>query len=270
MPDIGGKSLEKSLIIPFKNGQFNCRIFGKGPEYIIALHGFGQDGNVFKKYLLPNQIIAAIDLPFHGASYLSNDKKPLSDDDLVEVVNRIRTSLSIQDFSLFAFSLGTRMAYPVIRKFAGNLRKVILVAPVGLYVNIWYWLATSTAFMRSIFKYLMMNQEKFRFFIALFYRFGLLGSSLRDFVLISAANNERGRQIYGSWCSLRHFSISPGVLVKQLSKHCKSLTLVVGSYDQVVKKESIKKAVGQSTLINIVEYPVAHGKLLGKSWDLLR
>ena len=136
----------------FKNSTIGYCRFGSGPRSAFCFHGFGEDAasfNFLAKYAGNQYTFYSIDLPFHG----NTDWKEgltFTDSDLSQILEEVlrqnnyeRQTLN-HKLTLLGFSLGGRVALSLFELIPGKFEKMVLLAPDGLKINFWYWLATQT------------------------------------------------------------------------------------------------------------------------------
>ncbi len=100
----------------------------------------------------------AIDFPFHGKT-VWKEGLIFTPEMLLEILTQIEASLPIkkEKISLLGFSMGGRAALSLMPVIAQQMEKMLLIAPDGLKLNFWYWLATQNKLGNQFFKYIMQH-----------------------------------------------------------------------------------------------------------------
>ena len=136
----------------YKNSTIGYYRFGEGPKIAVCFHGFGEDASMFgflTNYVGNQYTFYSIDLPFHGKTEWKEGLN-FTHKDLLQIVEAItrednqKQATNSQKFSLLGFSLGGRIALSLYEAMPDKIEKLVLLAPDGLKVNFWYWLATQT------------------------------------------------------------------------------------------------------------------------------
>ena len=144
----------KSSFITYRNSIIHYRESGDGENILLCFHGFGEFAETFEvvtAQLDKNIKMIAIDLPHHGATkWLEGYKFTL--DDMRHIIESC-PSIKNKKFGLMGYSLGGRIALAVFQHMPDRINKLILLAPDGLKVNFWYWLATQTSTGNRLFSY---------------------------------------------------------------------------------------------------------------------
>jgi pimeloyl-ACP methyl ester carboxylesterase len=91
--------------------------------------------------------------------------------------SNVNTSLS-QQLTLLGFSLGARIALTLYEANPEKVERLVLLAPDGLKVNFWYWLATQTWIGNKLFACTMQHPGWFLLFLKLLNKLKLVNSSI--------------------------------------------------------------------------------------------
>jgi pimeloyl-ACP methyl ester carboxylesterase len=259
--------------IPYKNSNINYRCSGRGPETLICFHGYAEEAGVFDflaRYAGHLFTIYSIDLPFHGKT---DWKEGLlfTPDDLLNIVNGILTRddkgylASSAAYMLLGFSLGGRMALSLYEAKPEAVKKLVLLAPDGLKINFWYWLATQTWAGNKLFAVTMKRPGWFFWLLKLMNKFGLINASIFKFVNYYIGNKEVRDLLYVRWTALRK--------VKPRLRTCKSfirerntpVRLVYGKHDRIILSsvgEKFRKGIEQQCTLSVIPsgHQVLHEK----------
>ena len=228
----------KSLKISINNGDFACRVYGNGNKKIIAFHGFGQSSASFSSLIKnqPEYTVYSFDLPFHGETILSGTTQSLSNEDVTDLIAQLIGRNSIEKFTLVSFSIGARLASPVIESYHQKIDTIWLLAPDGIPDNIWYRIATANKLTRSFFYLLMKNPKPIVQLTNACASLRLIHENIAKLVSRSMDSKEKSLQVYHTWISLRKLSMSQRILLSLGSK----LNFVLGEQDKIIKQSSVE------------------------------
>jgi pimeloyl-ACP methyl ester carboxylesterase len=202
---------------------------------VVCFHGYGEDGSSFRfleQKAGDQYSFYCPDLPFHGyTEWPAGD--PFTIDDLVTVVDSM-TGDSASPFILAGFSLGGRLALGLYEVMPHRISKLVLLAPDGLKVNGWYWLATQTGWGNRFFRFTMRKPGWFMGMLRLFNRLKWVNPSIFKFVQYYIGNAAVREALYQRWTSLR--KIKPGLeKIKSHIRTCKTpVELVYGKHDRII------------------------------------
>jgi pimeloyl-ACP methyl ester carboxylesterase len=254
----------KLLRTVFSNGEINWKVYGNGAKKILAFHGFGQSPEAFATLARSSSdhTMYCMDLPFHGATTITNKRIPMAPEQVVEIVNNLIKQEQIGEFSIVGFSIGVKLAFPLIQGLATQISEVTLIAPDGIKENIWYRIATGSATMRWVFKRILRSSHTTDVIVSAARSVGFVDSKTAAFAK-SALNNKQSRaRVYDIWCYLRELKLDKMEISQIINKRCLSLIFVVGEKDRVIPPESI---VGLSAKIErkkIIRLPGGHYDLI--------
>src|SRR5258705_7646608 len=179
--------MQEALLLSYKNSRISYCRFGKGDKLVICLHGYGEDGSSFS--FLENLAgekftFLAIDLPFHGKTIWNEND--FTTNDLITIIKLLleQSNLTGQtsNLQLLGFSLGGRIALSLYQAMPSEIDRFVLLAPDGLKINFWYWLATQTFLGRSFFSFTMKHPGWFFGFLKFINFLGLVNRSIFKFV----------------------------------------------------------------------------------------
>lgn len=228
--------------LAYRNSTIGYYRFGSGPKTVVCFHGYGEEATIFgflAEYAGSQYSFYSIDLPFHGKTNWKEGFN-FTDDDLLDIVEQI-TGAGTSKLILMGFSLGGRMALSLYQAIPDKIEKVILLAPDGLKVNTWYWLATQTWLGNKFFSFTMKKPSWFFGFLKLLNKLKLVNASIFKFVNFYIGNKEVRELLYTRWTTLR--KIKPGIKkIKLLIKENKtSVRLIYGKHDRIILSSVGKK-----------------------------
>jgi len=181
--------------------------FGSGDDVILALHGYGEHAGSFgflEKQVHAGFRLIAIDLPYHGNT-LWNEERPITNTDLFNIFQQILDQLcvGISAFILMGYSMGGRLALSFTETYPDSVLRLVLLAPDGLKINFWYWLATQTKTGNRLFHFTMKRPFWILKWLQFSKRFHLLNKSIYKFVQYYLHDQKIRDQLYHRWTCLR-------------------------------------------------------------------
>lgn len=264
--------MEPNLFM-YKNSQISYYRFGFGPKIVICFHGYSEEGMTFRfleKYAASQFTFYAIDLPLHGKA-VWNDGLNMSVADLQFIVEKIlqEQSTSFHStkplFSLLGYSLGGRMALSLFEIMPQKIDKLILLAPDGLKVNFWYWLATQTWAGNRFFKLTMKKPGWFFGILKLLNKLKLVNTSIFKFVNYYIGDAEVRQLLYTRWTALRKIKPNISLIKKNILEYKKPVRLIYGKHDRIILPsvgQKFKKGIEGHCTLSIINagHQVLHEK----------
>lgn len=215
--------------------------WGKGSRLLFCFHGYGESGESFAflgAALGEDYTIVAIDLPFHG---LTEWKEGLFFDpqQLPVLLQGIAARLPGRSaaWRLLGYSMGGRIALQLLESSPEIIEKMVLLAPDGLVVNPWYWLATQTRAGNRLFRRTMQRPGWFFLLLRLGNAFRLVNPSVYKFT-VNYINDDRVRQdLYTRWTTMRGFRPHLSAIRDLIRARRLPVVLIYGRYDRIIRWE---------------------------------
>lgn len=244
----------------YKNSTISYYRFGTGPTPVLCFHGYGESGAdyLFLEKTLGSQFsFYAMDLPLHGKTGW-NEGLLFTPVNLKEITNLLLQEHGTTDTLpvLLGFSLGSRVALQIYQLQQGNIAKMVLLAPDGLKMNRWYWLATQTWMGNRLFRFTMLHPGIFVGLLKILKRLKLVNTSIFKFVNYYIADKNIRDLLYKRWTTLRR--IKPGLeeIKKSIVQHQTPVRLVYGKYDRIilpVRGEKFRKEIEKYCHITVID-----------------
>lgn len=218
------------------------QVHSRGRRLLVCLHGYGESGAHFaflaKEPALADYSILAIDLPWHGGT-IWKEGIDFTPEDLSHILEQIVEKEGLMKewqagIELLGFSLGGRVALSMMTVLPVPVNRLVLLAPDGLKLNFWYWLATQTWLGSRLFAATMRHPGWFFALLKAFNRLGWVNSSIFKFVRYYIGNPEVRRQLYQRWMGLRRFRPDLKGTKSQLQKSGTQLRLLYGRHDRII------------------------------------
>lgn len=247
--------------INYKDNRIAYRITGTGKTIACCFHGYGETGKNFlflEKYLAPNYRLILIDLPGHGDSFWNN-QTPLYPADLLTIISELSAthgfSIINDKIVLVGYSLGGRIALSLYQEMPHQVSKLILLAPDGLKVNPWYWLATRTIIGNRLFAFTMQKPAWFFGLLKGMHKAGMVNPSIFKFVTYYIGDPEVRRQLYTRWTQLRFFRPHIAVIKKKVAEENTQVRLIYGLHDRIIrpgKGENFVRGLENNATLTII------------------
>lgn len=263
----------ESLRLSYKNSFIEYYCFGSGPKPAICFHGYGEEAISYEflsKYAGDRFTFISVNLPFHGNTEW-NDGLQFTQSDLSEIVEEIliknNSKLQTSNFklTLLGFSLGGRAALCLSQVIPDKIEKLVLLAPDGLKVNFWYWLATQSWVGKRFFRFTMKYPGWFFGFLKLLNKLGFVNASIFKFVNYYIGDAKVRQLLYDRWTTLR--KLKPGI--KQIKdivrKNNIQVRLVYGKHDRIILSsvgERFKMGIEEFCSLSVIQsgHQVLHEK----------
>jgi pimeloyl-ACP methyl ester carboxylesterase len=243
---------------------------------MICFHGYGEGGDSFEflgRYLGSAYSFYAIDLPFHGHT-VWNEGLDFTKSDLEAIINTIVENRAAP-WALAGFSLGGRIALSLYQDLPGRFNSLVLLAPDGLKVNFWYWLATQTKAGNRFFRFTMKHPGWFFGLLKVFASLRLVNKSIFKFVNYYIGDASVRTELYTRWTALR--KLQPGVkkIKSLIGEHHTNVQLVYGKFDRIILPvvgENFIKGIESNCSLHILEggHQVLHEKYVDELVDILQ
>jgi pimeloyl-ACP methyl ester carboxylesterase len=191
--------------------------------------------------------------------------------DLRQIVEEIldQNSLRLQPLNgkptLLGFSLGGRMALSLYEAIPEKIEKLILLAPDGLKVNFWYWLATQTWLGNKFFALTMKKPGWFFGLLKLMNKLKLINASIFKFVKHYIGDTEVRRLLYARWTTLRKLTPNLHIIKNQIRENKTPVRLIYGKHDRIILSsvgEKFKRGIEQQCTLSVIHsgHQVLHEK----------
>lgn len=218
--------------------------FGHGPELLIALHGFGEEGGrfaVLEEALQDRYTVVAFDLPFHGGTKWPEDS--FSKADILSIINDILEKEDRARFSILAFSFGARLALALLPDIADKLDKLICLAPEGIGTRGMFVAEHTPMLLRKALYKWLQRPNWFLQVLRFFHEMGLVPGLVYKFITFNVAHPDRRRRAFGCWLSLNDFRIKRSALKRLLLQTGIPMDIYLGMHDDRVRLKPLQQFV---------------------------
>jgi pimeloyl-ACP methyl ester carboxylesterase len=278
----------EQLFISYQDSRINYLRFGTGNQRVICFHGYGETAESFsflEKFAGDRFRFYAIDLPFHGMTEwregLEFGVRDL--EEIVQLILREEDGLNIEQANqeqgtsklgtleihtpiiVMGYSLGGRVALRLYQSQPSLIKKIILLAPDGLKVNFWYWLATATRIGNRFFLFTMKHPSWFFGFLKLLNKLGLVNASIFKFVNYYIGDAAVRNALYERWTGLRKLKPDLKKIRRSIRQHKTFTGLLYGKHDRIILSvvgERFRKGIEEHCKLKVIEagHQVLHEK----------
>jgi pimeloyl-ACP methyl ester carboxylesterase len=260
----------ESYFITYKSSQIHYYQYGTGNKLLLCFHGYGESGASFgflEKYIAGDFTAIALDFPLHGQTIWSEGMN-FDASDLLVIIDKIINSKSIpkQKKCLLGFSMGGRVALALMEHITEDIEKIILVAPDGLTISFWYWLATQTILGNRLFYLTMQYPGWFFFLLKIGNMLRIINQSVFKFASHYLHNKPIRTILYNRWTLMRKFRPN-SKKIKQLVIHNQIPTkLLYGEFDRIIRYQVAEQfRIGIESLCTLDIIHSGHQLLLEKN-----
>ena len=230
-----------SAYLPIGDSLIHYSFFGTGRQLLFCFHGYGESADSFgflDEALAQQFTVVAIDLPFHGQTEW-REPGPLEPRGLLaalEIVAAGFPGLST-GWSLLGYSMGGRIALQLLELAPEKIRRVVLLAPDGLRVNPWYWLATQTKFGNRLFRWTVQHPGWLFFVLRAGNVVRLVNPSVFKFTSRYIGDVRARQQLYARWTGMSAFRPRLPAIAALIVRDRIPVQLFYGSYDRIIRWE---------------------------------
>ena len=225
--------------IAFRSSHFHYSSWGTGGKLLFAFHGYGESAASFsflEGALGSDFTLIALDLPFHGETKWKEDRLFLDPHDFLALLEEIASGFPGREAGwwLMGYSMGGRVALQVLQLVPSRVERLVMLAPDGLKVNPWYWLATQTRAGNYLFRWTMKKPGWLFFLLRTGNKLRLANPSLLKFAS-HYIDDDRARQVlYARWTTMRGFRPRLGAVAGFIREWQIAVILLYGSYDRII------------------------------------
>ncbi|MBX2840196.1 MAG: alpha/beta hydrolase [Flammeovirgaceae bacterium] len=238
----------------------NYTEFGNGEKILLAFHGFGQDGSVYKSLTKhkPDYKIYSFDLYFHGKSYWNEEQDFLKPKKLKKAFKKFFEEKSIQKFELIGFSMGCRSALALTKYFPKRIKKITLIAPDGIRENFWYRFAIRNAYGQKIFSSIIANPAWCIKVLDILKNLRIVPASQIQIAKWQLEDKQLRDRIYYTWRLYRFFQFNFKKIGKQISKNKVEVEVILGDKDFIITERHIQPLVSNIKKYKLSTIPSNH------------
>jgi pimeloyl-ACP methyl ester carboxylesterase len=171
---------------------------------------------------------------------------------------------------VMGYSMGGRVSLSLLEKAPERIKKLVLVAPDGLRLNPWYWLATQVSPGRRLFKWTMSHPGWFFFILRAGNALKLVNPSIYKFVAHYIDHPQVRQDLYIRWTSLRNFRPRTSIVKAIIRQRQVPVRILYGRFDRIIRVERgqrFQKGIEASCRLTVL--PAGHQLLRINHLDIL-
>ncbi|HEX4957181.1 MAG TPA: alpha/beta hydrolase [Lacibacter sp.] len=252
----------------YEQATFSYLKGGSGKEILVCLHGFGEEAASFaflEKHLGDAFTIYAIDFPWHGETEW-HKTLTFPTKGMMLLLEKMIDDYKYKKIHLLCYSMGGRVGLSLLERIPQQIETATFLAPDGLKVNFWYWLATQTWLGNGLFRYTMQYPYWFAWLVDLLKRMGWINMSVAKFVHAYIDNKTMRDDLYHIWTTMRKFRPHLQQVKQEIIKHRIPVLLLFGEYDRVILPENgIRLQKGAEPFVRVTVLKSGHQLLKEKN-----
>lgn len=233
---------------------------------MLCFHGYGEHALTFAplaEQLSGQYSIIAINLPWHG----DTGWKEGPDFDITDLIAIIDLIPGIPaTFSVAGYSMGGRVTLQLYQYLHRRINRLLLIAPDGLKMNFWYWLATQSRPGNRLFRHFMQKPDFFFAVTSVLRKVGLINTGVYNFTRQFLRERTARQQLYTIWTTMRRIRPNVTAIVQLLQEHGTPVTMIYGRYDKVIRYATgrhFARKAGKRVSVHVL--PTGHKLLQKKS-----
>ena len=258
----------------YKSSKIHYLKSGRKEEILFFFHGYGESAASFENIaerLSDHFRIIAIDLPFHGKTEW-NEGQVVKPEDLLEILDSIAglESERLSKWTVSGYSMGGRIALMLLQIAPERISHLVLIAPDGLTINWWYWLATQTMTGKQLFRYTMHHPGWFKGLLRLGKSSGLVNPSEFNFSMSYLQDPGIRMDLYQRWIGMKGFRPSVKKIKKLMLREKIHVDIIYGRFDRIISQDTGKEfQKGIENHVRVVLLDVGHQLLHAKTMDAI-
>ena len=241
---------------------YSCR--GTGNKLLLCFHGYGESAASFaclEETLGKDFTILALDLPFHGKTewkdglYFDPKQLPPLIDKIVANLPARQDSLpqepSLREHAphepaapdrpvlsepwwVLGYSMGGRVALSLFEMIPEKIARLVLLAPDGLKVNGWYWLATQWRPGNRVFRWAMQRPAFFFFILRMAQKMKWVNAGIYKFIFWHIDDARVRDELYKRWTVMRGFKPDIPAIRSIIREKGTQIRLLYGRHDRII------------------------------------
>ncbi len=231
------------------SSRISYSVWGTGRKLLLCFHGYGESASSFS--LLADRLgseftILAPDLPFHGGTtwneglYFDPSLLPgLIDKMLASFLTdpSPRAALSPQTdrWWVLGYSMGGRVALGLLERSPEKIANLLLLAPDGLKMNPWYFLATQTRTGNRVFRRIMKRPGPILGLLKIAGAAKWINPAVYKFMLRYIEDDRVRDELYKRWTVMRGFKPRLTAIRSIILERHIPVNLVYGSHDRIIR-----------------------------------
>lgn len=232
----------EAFFVPLRNNSIRVIRFGSGPEWLIALHGYGDRARMFAPLeadLGAYFSLLAIELPFHGETDWREES--FSKKDLLDIIAYLEAREDMPQFSLMGFSFGARLVMGMIPDLAPKMRLAYLLAPDGIKTLGMAPAEWAPMWLKRLIQGLLKRPQALLRIVGFLRQIRLFPLHTYRFVHQQLTSNDRTRRAMGCWLAMDDFSVKAAQIRRVMLENALEIQVWGGFDDAVLDQKALKR-----------------------------
>jgi pimeloyl-ACP methyl ester carboxylesterase len=231
----------------YKHSVVSYHRFGRGPEILVAFHGYNQTAAeflFFEDVLGETFTVVAIDFFWHGGSEWK-EERDFTEEDMKLILGGIQRQEKIPAtrFSVCSFSMGARMARALVRSFPSRINYFILLSPPTFSFNTFLNFTTNNPIGLYSFRYFVRNHSALMSWVKWLNKARVLNRSVYVFTSKFIGKPDRMEKVFKTWYAQRKLVTNFRSFAQLLDDHNIKTVLIVGKNDAITPPGGIIRYV---------------------------
>lgn len=222
---------------------------GKGPKYLLAFHGYGQDSTLFQAFansLGKHYTIISFDLFHHGDSQFPlgiEASQALPPALFKQMLEELLFKLGIDRFGLMGYSMGGRICLHLATIFGNRVDELYLFASDGLKRSYGYLFVTYTQLGKALFRLMINTGGIMSSALKFGQRIGVLNGKAAAFFITQVNSKPKRERLYNAWQTYQLFRPDLDLVAALINSGQIKLHLFCGKYDKVLPPRTIQRFI---------------------------
>ncbi|SES09669.1 alpha/beta fold hydrolase [Pedobacter rhizosphaerae] len=201
--------------------------YGTGPEVMLAFHGFGMKGtqfSVLEPAFTQKYTIYSFDLFFHGQTVLHDSslsvvRKGLSSEEFSSYILEFITQMKLKKISLLSYSIGSLLAFSLIKNIPEYINKAFFIAPDGIKPNKLLQFGSRNKLVNRVFHKLVYRPKTVQFILDKLLRYKYIDQSIHEILLGEFISEQTRLTCYNAITFYAKLNFKQDQLAEILNRH---------------------------------------------------
>jgi pimeloyl-ACP methyl ester carboxylesterase len=261
------------MVLNVQNHRWLVNKIGRGDDFLVALHGYGQDSSWFEHMedlLGDKYTILAIDLAYHGTQADLKESIVFDKDYAAQWLAEIMAQNNKAKLGFIGYSIGARVVLSIASWFPEAISEIYLFAPDGMPISKTYKFLTGTWLGTHLFRR-FITKPRFAFsLISIGKTTNILPKKVAEFFRNEISTPNKRQQLYDTWMAYRRAIPNFSIIAKQVKEKHLPITCILGKQDRIIPLKTTRSfAMKQLPGIELIELELGHNLLSYKGMRLL-
>ena len=171
---------------------------------------------------------------------------------------------------LLGFSMGGRVALSLLQYIPDKIKRLVLIAPDGLKINFWYWLATQNRAGNTLFRHIMQKPGFMFAILKAANKAKLVNQSIYKFICFYIHDKQVRDDLYKRWTAMRNFRPDIEKIKSLIEENKIPVRMLYGEHDRIIRFERTGKLMkGIEAFCELKVIPAGHQLLNNQNTDTI-